>query len=145
MSRHHPLANGTAAGRILLATVEGLVAEGHDVRVASWDPSPPSDDLPAWCTWAPIPRRSPAREHLDALARPRGRSRGLADEFADDRIAVADDPASSAAVEGHPTAVGTLHYATALDAAALGRYRLRDVQEMRAEARTLRRMRRVLA
>jgi glycosyltransferase involved in cell wall biosynthesis len=52
-----------------------------------------------------------------------------------DAIAVADDVPSFAAVSRCRHSVVTLHYRTAIDAAALGRRALRDVQDRRAERR----------
>ncbi len=55
---HLPDPEGTAAGRVLHATIEGLLAEGHDVTVQTWWPDEPSTPLPDWCEWTPVPVES---------------------------------------------------------------------------------------
>lgn len=129
LSRHLPLAQGTAAGRVLLATGEGLVAAGVDLLVTSWSPDPPAGDLPAWCRWTPLPPESRLRTRARALLRPRSDVVRLG--WSPTGIAVADDPVSAAALP--VGGIATMHYATALDLA--GTPRLRDLQDLRAEGR----------
>lgn len=136
LSRHLPEAQGTAAGRLLLAAGEGLVAEGVDLTVTSWSPLPPTD-LPSWCHWAPLPPEPAWATRSRALVRPRSDVARLGWE--PEGIAVADDPLSAAALP--KGGIGTLHYATAID---VPWPTPRDVQDMRAEWR-LRTRNRVLA
>lgn len=131
LSRHLPLPEGTAAGRVLLATCEGLLAEGVDVRVTSWAPEEPGD-LPSWCTWAPLPDEPALRTRARALVRPRSDVVRLG--WSPVGTAVADDPLSAAALPAG--GVATLHYVTAYDLDALGRRpSARDLQDVRAERR----------
>lgn len=132
LSRHLPSEQGSAAGRVLLATCEGLRAEGVEVAVTSWAPEEPAD-LPAWCTWFPLPPEAGWRTRGRAVLRPRTDVRRLG--WQPEGVAVADDPLSAPAVPAGGWA--TLHYVTALDLAALrpeaGRPRPRDLQDLRAE------------
>jgi hypothetical protein len=128
LSRHLPQAQGTAAGRVLLATGEGLVAEGVELLVTSWSPEPPVEDLPAWCRWSPLPPENAWRTRGRALLRPRSDVLRLG--WAPTGLAVADDPLSAAALP--PGGIGTLHYATAID---VHRPTPRDLQDLRAERR----------
>jgi hypothetical protein len=131
LSRHLPDAEGTAAGRVLLATSEGLLALGHSVRVTSWGPGEPRT-MPSWCEWRPLPAEPQWRTRGRALVLPRSDVRRL--KWQPAGTAVADDPLSAAALPPH--GVATLHYATALDLAGLRRPpRPHDVQDLRAERR----------
>ena len=132
LSRHLPQPEGTAAGRVLLATVEGLLAEGCQVTVTSWAPEPPTSALPSWCAWRPLPEEPAWRRRGRALIHPRSDVVRLG--WSPEGRAVADDPLSAPALpEG---GVATLHYVTALDLAALARRpTARDVQDLRAERR----------
>lgn len=137
LSRHLPQAQGTAAGRVLLATGEGLVSEGVDLLVTSWSPEPPIEDLPPWCRWTPLPAEKAWRTRGRALLRPRSDVVRLG--WSPVGTAVADDPLSAAALPRD--GIGTLHYATAID---VPRPSPHDLQDLRAERR-LRRTRPVLA
>lgn len=137
LSRHLPLAQGTAAGRVLLATGEGLVAEGVDLQVTSWSPEEPAGSLPAWCAWTPLPPESALRRRSRALVRPRADVVLL--DWSPVGVAVADDPLSVPALP--VGGMATLHYATALD---VRRPTPHDLQDLRAERR-LRRTTPVLA
>lgn len=139
VSRHLPEPEGTAAGRILLATCEGLRSEGHDVELWSWGPEPPTAELPSWCTWRPLPGEHWIRTRLRALVRPRQDVVRAGWDPSPDVVAVGDDPVSFPAVAGSLRSVLTLHYATRLDVRAVGRTRLRDVQSIRGEAAAARR------
>jgi glycosyltransferase involved in cell wall biosynthesis len=131
LSRHVPDPEGTAAGRVLHATCEGLLAEGADVAVTTWSPAEPRS-LPDWCTWAPLPPEPAWRTRTRALRRPRSDVVRLGWE--PEGLAVADDPLSAAALPDGGFA--TLHYVTVYDAAALGRgLRPADRQDVRAERR----------
>ncbi|MCW2615292.1 MAG: glycosyl transferase group 1, partial [Frankiales bacterium] len=131
LSSHLPAAEGTAAGRVLLATCEGLLAEGVDVAVTSWAPEEPSD-LPSWCTWTPVPPEPAWRTRSRALLRPRSDVTRIG--WAPRGIAVADDPLSAAALP--PGGVATLLYATTFDVDALGRRPYpKEVQDLRADRR----------
>ena len=149
VSHHVPEREGSAAGRSLLATCEGLIGIGHDVYVRSWRPQPPTADLPTWCDWSPHPPPTDWRQRMADVIRPRRDTRRLATEVADringDTIAVADDYYSFAAIDGAARSVLTLHYRTRLDATALARREKRDVQDHRAEGWAARRARLVLA
>ncbi|MCW2543245.1 MAG: hypothetical protein JWM40_797, partial [Frankiales bacterium] len=112
LSRHLPQAQGTAAGRVLLATGEGLVAEGVELAVTSWSPNPPTGPLPSWCTWTPLPEEPAWVTRRRALLRPRSDVERLG--WWPEGIAVADDPLSAAALPAG--GIATMHYATALDA-----------------------------
>jgi glycosyltransferase involved in cell wall biosynthesis len=136
VSFHLPEPEGTAAGRVLLATVEGLLAEGHQVTVRSWRVTPPSADLPPWCTWTPPPaaaRHPMAR--VRTLRRPRWDAASLDVEVTPGAIAVADEFLSFPAIASAGVRVVTLHYLTRVDAEALGqRLRPASWQDARAEA-----------
>jgi glycosyltransferase involved in cell wall biosynthesis len=140
LTGHLPAPEGTAAGRVLLASCEGLLAEGVEVHVTSWAPAQPVD-LPPWCTWSPLASEAAWRTRSRALLRPRSDVLRVGWEPAG--LAVADDPLSAAALPAG--GVATLHYATALDVAALGsRPTARQVQDLRADRRLRRLPRRRL-
>jgi hypothetical protein len=128
LSRHLPAAEGTAAGRVLLATAEGLLAEGVDLQVTSWSPEPPTGELPPWCRWTPLPAEKAWRTRGRALVHPRSDVVRLGWEPLG--TAVADDPLSAAALPAG--GIATLHYATAIDVV---RPRPKDLQDLRAERR----------
>ena len=134
LSRHLPSEQGSAAGRVLLATCEGLLAEGVEVSVTSWAPEEPAD-LPPWCTRVPLPPEAGWRRRGRAVLRPRSDVRRLG--WQPQGVAVADDPLAAAALPAG--GLTTLHYATALDLGALRADGLRprpsDLQDMRAERR----------
>ncbi|MGZ6793231.1 MAG: glycosyltransferase [Mycobacteriales bacterium] len=136
LSGHLPDPEGTAAGRVLAATAEGLLGEGVELLVTSWSPTPPAGDPPPWLRWAPLPPEPAWRRRGRALVRPRSDVRLLG--WSPTGTAVADDPLSAAALP--PGGVATVHYATALDVTALGlrRPRPKDVQDLRAERRVRR-------
>jgi glycosyltransferase involved in cell wall biosynthesis len=139
VSRHLPEPEGTAAGRILLATCEGLLSEGHDVEVWSWGPEAPTAELPSWCTWRPLPGEHWIRTRLRAFVRPRQDVVRARWKPSPDVVAVGDDPVSFPAVARSVRSVLTIHYSTRLDARAAGRTRPRDIQSMRGEAAAARR------
>jgi glycosyltransferase involved in cell wall biosynthesis len=145
VSYHLPEAEGTAAGRILLATCEGLIAEGHDVTVTSWRLDPPAGDLPSWCTWKELPLASMARRRMRSLWRPRWEAEALGWDPAPGAAVVADDPASFPAVARAANPAVTFHFLTRLDARATGRPHGGDVQHARMERKVARRAARVLA
>lgn len=141
VSRHLPRAQGTAAGRALLALGMGLEELGVDLTVHSWDPAGPGDDTPDWCHHHVLRPEPRWRSTLRGLRRPvhEVERTGLG-PFPPGVIAVADDPPSFPAVAGHPTSVVTVHYATALDRRAdPARPSLREVQLERAERAAVRR------
>jgi hypothetical protein len=145
VSYHLPEAEGTAAGRILLATCEGLLAEGHDVEVTSWRLDPPTEALPSWCTWKELPLASMARRRLRSLWRPRWEASALDWDAPSGAVVVADDPASFPAVMRAEAPVATFHFLTRLDASATERRQREDVQHARMERTVARRAARVLA
>jgi glycosyltransferase involved in cell wall biosynthesis len=139
ISEHTPELEGTASGRLLRATADGLLAEGHDVTAVCWTDRAPSEQLPAWAQWRPLRLGHGLREHLQALVRPRGASRGLGLVASDVDVEVAEDMLSYAAVDHlRPNAV-VVHYSNRLDARSLGRVGLSDVQGHRADRRAVRR------
>ena len=139
VSFHLPELEGTAAGRVLRATTEGLLAEGHQVRVHSWRWSPPSEPLPDWCTWSAPAVPSRVRSRLRSLRRPRWEAAALGVDVGDEVVAVADEFLSYAAIAGARQRVLTVHYLTKLDAAALGRSPTpAERQDARAERRAAR-------
>jgi len=138
VARQLPDPAGTAAGRALRAWCAGVLAEGHELDVWSWSPEPPTFELPPWCTWRPLPAESRVQTRVRAALRPRSDVIRGAWAPAGTAVAVADDVPSFAAVATHRHSVSTLHYRTAIDAAALGRRSLRDVQDRRAERRAVR-------
>ena len=145
LSRHFPDPDGTAAGRILYATCQGLLADGHEVSVCSWGPDAPESDLPAWCEWRRVEGLTGPLGRLRGLLRPRRDAARTGWLPAPGTIALADDPLSFPSVDGHSHSVVTLHYLTKLDAAATRRRSLADVQDRRAEARAARGAHLVLA
>jgi hypothetical protein len=138
VSYHLPEPEGTAAGRILLATCEGLLAEGHDVTVRSWRIEPPGEDLPSWCSWRELPLASMLRRRLRSLWRPRWESSALEWEPPPGALVVADDPISYPAVAGCRGAVVTFPNLTRLDALATGSRAPADFQQARMERRAAR-------
>lgn len=145
LSRHLPDPEGSAAGRILAATCEGLLQEGHEVAVCSWGPDAPTFTLPSWCEWRRVDAPTGAFRKVRTLLRPRGDALRAGWTPDSNAIAVADDPLSFAGVDGHPRSVVTLHYLTKLDSVAVGRRTASNVQDIRAEARAAKRARAVLA
>ena len=139
VSRHLPELEGTAAGRVLRATGDGIVAEGHELTAWSWGPEAPAEPLPSWSEWRPLPVETPFRRRAWALVRPRGDAGRAGWQPPDGAVAVADDPVSFAAVELSPSAVVTLHYSPWLDASALHRFTAALVQDVRAWRRAYRR------
>lgn len=135
LSRHLPDPEGTAAGRVLQATADGLLGEGVDLRVTSWSPTPPRTQ-PDWLSWTPLPAESAWRTRGRALLHPRSDVRLLG--WTPAGTAVADDPLSAPALP--PGGVATVHYATALDVLAMGvrHVRPKDAQDVRAERRVRR-------
>jgi glycosyltransferase involved in cell wall biosynthesis len=111
------------------------VAEGHQVEVWSWSPEPPAAEPPEWCSWRPLPEEQRVRTRARALVHPRSDIESATWDPPSDAIAIADDVPSFAAVSKHRHSVATLHYRTSIDAAALRRRALRDVQDRRAERR----------
>lgn len=145
VTRHFPTGEGTAAGRILLATCEGLRQDGHQVAAVCWAPERPPHGLPDWCSWRPIEEESHVRSRLRSLFRPRTEVARLGLTPPEDAVAVADEPLSFAAVSPSERSVVTVHYSTLIDRKALGRMRPRDVQDLRNERRAVRDARAVLA
>lgn len=145
VSYHVPDPQGSAAGRVLFATVEGMLAEGHDVSVVSWRPDPPDAPLPRWCSWDPFPVRSGIRARAVSLVRPRSESAALDVEPPLDGVAIAEDFLSFPAVAGAARAALTVHNLTAVDGRMLRRLRAHELQNARAEARAVRQAPLVLA
>lgn len=139
LSRHLPDPEGTAAGRILSATCEGLIAEGHSVEAFSWGPEPPSKPLPAWSEWRRVDPALDPISRIRAVIHPRNDAARAAFSAESDAVAVADDPLSFAGVESSRAPVVTIHYLTKIDARVLARRRATDIQDRRAEARACRR------
>lgn len=140
VSYHVPEAEGTAAGRQLLAVGDALVAAGHEVTAWSWRPQPPASALPPWCEWAPVPAEPSWRVRSRALVRPRSDIVAARWRPPADAVCVADDPASFAAVAAAGSlTVATVHYSVALDRLALRDPRPPHVQDWRAERRAVRR------
>lgn len=146
VTRHVPDREGTAAGRILAATCEGLIAEGHSVRVLSWGTDRPTVALPGWSEWRPVaaPRgASRIRAYLEPVTEVR-QTRWVPPDDAD-TVVVADDPPSWPAVAPARAGVVTFHYLTGIDLRALRRPTAQRVQEWRAERRAARQASVVLA
>lgn len=141
VSYHLPNSQGPAAARILYATCVGLIELGHELQVWSWHESGPTEPLPAWCTWAPLPREASALNRARSLIRPRDEAARAEIDLPDDATVIADDPFSFPAVRHHTQAVLTLHYLTELDAMALRRLEPAFVQRIRAERRAVRQAR----
>ncbi|HEX7355225.1 MAG TPA: glycosyltransferase [Mycobacteriales bacterium] len=139
-TRNLPEQYGGAAGRQLWAVGEALLAAGHDVTAWCWRPEPPRGEVPAWCTWRPLPAEAAWRTRTRALLRPRTDAARGAWTAPADAVAVADDPVSWAAVAGQGArAVATVHYSVALDRRALADHRPAVVQDARGERRAVRR------
>jgi len=145
VAHHLPAPEGTAAGRVLFATCEGLIAEGHSVDVFSWFPEPPTAPLPPWCRWEPLGPEPWWRTRTRALARPRSDLVRAGWSPAPGAIAIADEPTSYAAIERFHPAVLSLHNLTGLDHRALRQVPLKLVQDLRAERRITRHADLVLA
>jgi glycosyltransferase involved in cell wall biosynthesis len=145
VSRHFPVREGTATGRVLLATCEGLRTEGHEVDLWSWGPDPPTTDLPEWCRWWVMPAQPWLPKRVRALLQPRSEVTLGGWAPRPGSIPVADDPVSFPAVRPFQHSVLTQHYLTKLDTRAMRRFELRDVQDLRAERRNARQAGLVLA
>ena len=126
VSHHLPELEGSAAGRVLLATCEGLLELGHEVDVVSWTPTPPEGALPPWCEWRPL--RRPRSSRWASALHPRREAAELSTSLPDDVVAVADDVLSFAAVASHPRSVVTFHHLARLDGRGP-----RTVQDTRAD------------
>jgi glycosyltransferase involved in cell wall biosynthesis len=137
VSHHLPLPEGSSSGKALYALCDGLVLEGHDVRVLSFRDEPPSEPLPEWCEWRGVPREPRVFTRARALVRPRHDSARLGWRIPDDAIAIADDVESFAAIEHAGRTVATFHYLTRFDSATRTR-RPSDLQTARAEAHNAR-------
>lgn len=137
VSRHLPEPQGTASGRALYAAATGLLEAGCVVDVLSWGPEEPRGTLPAWARWEPLPTEPAWRTRGRALVRPRADTAVLAGrlDLPAHAIAVADQPVSLAALDGHARSVVTVDYAPALDLRAAGRLSPRALQDLRAHAR----------
>jgi glycosyltransferase involved in cell wall biosynthesis len=109
--------------------------EGHWLAVCSWWPDPPTDELPSWCTWQPVPPEPWLRTKARALVRPRWDVTRIGWEPAPGAIAVADDSLSFPAVRNAHPSVLTQHHLTRLDCAAIGRTEPPDRQDIRAQRR----------
>ena len=138
VSRHFPDAEGTAGGRALFALAEGVRSEGHDLRVWSWGPDPPSRPLPGWCEWRALPTEPAWRTRGRAAFHPRWDAARLHLPIEDDDVAVADTPVSFAAVAGHPRSVATVHHSAWLDFKSVGPRSPARLQDVRAERRAVR-------
>ncbi len=141
VSYHLPDPRGTAAGRILYATCDGLINLGHEVQVRAWSDAAPADTLPSWCTWVPLQRGAGIGNRLRSLLRPRDETATADLDLPDDAILVADDPVSFPAVRRHPGAVLTVPNLTELDVVAIRRLTAGFVQHIRAERRVSRQAR----
>ena len=145
VSYHVPDTEGSAAGRVLHATVDGLRSEGHEVSVLCWRPEPPVGPMPAWCSWVPFPARGAVARRVASVLRPRSEAEALAVEEPAGAVHIAEDYLSFSAV-AHLRRVGVVvHNLSTLDRRALGTRRARDVQDARAESRAVRRAELVLA
>lgn len=140
-----PAEEGSAAGRILLALLDGLTAAGHDARVASFHAEAAPSDLPDSVEWVRVPPGNALATHARALLNPR--SAVLRTDWAPrpDAIPVAVEPYAAPIVTRSPRSVLLLHYLTRLDHRALRRFTPADVQDRRAERRAIGRSRLVLA
>lgn len=138
VSEHLPEREGSATGRILRATVDGLLSDGHEVSVVAWTDRAPREDLPSWARHQPISRTAGLRDHLEALWRPRWASSRVVLETDPDAVHVAEEPLSFAAVSGQPRNAVVVHFSGLLDARALGRPGPSDVQSHRSDRRAVR-------
>lgn len=145
VSWHVPQEHGTATGRSLWATCEGLRADGSDVEVYAWGWQSPVGSVPSWCTWEPLPPESWWPMKGRALVRPRSDVARTEWTPAPDGVALSYEPESFAAVEHHPRSAVVLHYSAALDARALRDRSLKRLQDRRAHRRAARRSRAVFA
>lgn len=143
VSWHLPEPDGSAAGRMLWAAVEGLRAEGHDARTVSWREEPPRGDLPAYAQWQPVPAEPRWRTRGRALVRPRWDASRLALDTGG--IGIAEEPTSFAAVAAFDRPVLAVHSAAALEMQVSGRLTGWHVQQIRGERRAVRRAGTVLA
>jgi glycosyltransferase involved in cell wall biosynthesis len=140
-----PAEEGSAAGRILLALLDGLTAAGQDVRVASFHAEPAPPNLPDSVEWVRVPSGHALATHARAVVNPRSAVLRTSWTPRPDAIPVAVEPYAAPLVTRSPRSVLLLHYLTRLDHRALRRFRPADVQDRRAERRAIRRSRLVLA
>lgn len=140
VSHHEPRHDGTAAGQALHALRTGLEDHGQRVTVHVWSFEPTPETLSHGTRWVTIDPGTALARRARALVAPRSdvAQHAWEEELGAADLVIADDPVSwpavarARAVHGW-TAVATVHYATRLDAAAVGRRALRDVQDRRAE------------
>lgn len=139
VSWHVPQEHGTATGRTIWATCTGLRSLGVEVDVHAWGWHPPVGPIPKWCTWQPLPPEPWVRMKARALVHPRSDVVRSGWSPAPGSVALAYEPTSFAAVEPYGASAVVMHYSTKLDARALGRRSLWNVQELRTERRAARR------
>jgi len=139
VSEHTPELEGTATGRLLRATGDGLLAEGHEISAVCWTDRPPREELPAWAQWRPVVRPHGLAAHLQALWRPRWAASALDLPPDPDVVTFAEEPLSYAAVAGLVPNAVVVHYSSLLDARAVGGLRPTAWQGHRADRRAVRR------
>lgn len=138
VSRYLPDPGGAAGSRLVHAFAEGARELGRDVTVWGWWPGDEPRDLPEWARWEPLPHRALWRVKGRALIRPRGDVATHNWQLPDDAVVLAEDVLSAPAVAGHACSAVTVHYLTELDRPAIGGLRLRDVQDVRSQRRSVR-------
>jgi hypothetical protein len=140
---HAPVPEGSATGRILRALCDGLQDIGHTLDVSVWGEGAAghsdTTDLPGWCTWQPLPRRTSWRMHARALTRPRTEVALAGWAPREGAVALADEPQSFAAVESAPRSCVVVHFAARLDGKALGVRTAQHVQDLRHDRHVARR------
>jgi hypothetical protein len=136
---HLPHPDGTATGRHVYAIWQAARALGHDVEAWCWGRVPAGLEPPEWvsCERYDDPggwRRKPA-----TLVNPRGGIASVGWRPPVDAVAWAEEPESFPAVVPAAIRGVTVYHSTWLDAIALRRVRLADIQSIRAERRAVRR------
>jgi glycosyltransferase involved in cell wall biosynthesis len=138
VTSHVPDREGAAAARALHALAEGLIGEGHEVSVVTWNSQARAEALPTWCERLVVEPESTLETKLRSVVSPRSESAKLDWRAPDDAVAVADEYPSYPAIAGAERRVLLEHHMTRLDVVATRRAVPADLQRWRAENAALR-------
>lgn len=138
LSMHLPERRGDAAGRALRALVDGLVATGHDVSVASWTARASREPMPVWFRRVGLSDVGKLRSKAHALRRPRNLAARVFWVPPDGAIPVAHEYTAFPAIRSMRPSVLLEHHILRLDLLASRRLSPSHVQSLRAQAQALR-------
>lgn len=138
VSAHLPELEGVAPGRVTRALSDGLVEVGHDVELWTWNGHRPTEVLPDWCRWAPLPDASWMRTKLRSVTQPRTDVLRAGWRPPDDAIALADEASSFPAVATTRRSALILHQLMSVDMFSAGvRPSTSIIQRLRAQRRAV--------